>query len=81
MNCDVTMAEINYSSMLRELVDSYFEDRLSRVEYLAQRRTLLDRIDREFNGDDETNGWPESDTTQPQDPTNPGPTQTNTNLP
>lgn len=73
------MTEINYSAMLRELVDEYFEHRLTRVEYLAQRRGLLDRIDHEFNGDDITSGWPESDTTQPQDLTDPGPSPDDTN--
>ena len=53
--------------MLRHLVDDYFEHRLGRVEYLAQRRSLLDRIDHEFNGDVASNGWPEPDSTQPID--------------
>lgn len=55
------MTEINYSSLLRELVEEYFEHRMSRVEYLAQRRALLDRIDREFNGEGISSGWPEPD--------------------
>lgn len=59
------MTEINYSTLLRELVSDYFEQRLSRVEYLAQRRRILDRIDREFNGEEYSNGWPEPDITQP----------------
>lgn len=60
------MTEINYSELLRELVDNYFDEQISRVEYVAQRRALLDRIDYEFNGDVVTSGWPESDTTQPR---------------
>lgn len=65
------MTEINYSSLLRQLAEDYFEHRLTRVEYLAQRRDILDRIDREFNGEDDTSEWPECDTsldvTQPVD--------------
>lgn len=59
------MTEINYSTLLREVVADYFERRLTRVEYLAQRRGILDRIDHEFNGEDRSNGWPEPDITQP----------------
>lgn len=66
-NRQIVMNEINYSVMLRHLVDDYFEHRLSRVEYIAQRRSLLDRIDYEFNGDLNSNGWPEPDATQPVD--------------
>ncbi len=58
------MTEINYSSLLREIVVDYFEQRLTRVEYLAQRRGLLDRIDHEFNGEDDSTTWPESDITE-----------------
>jgi hypothetical protein len=62
------MSEINYSNLLRQIVTDYLEHRMSRVEYLAQRRGLLDRIDREFNGDDQSSGWPTSDTVnQPAD--------------
>ncbi len=61
------MTDINYSIMLRHLVDDYFDHHLSRVEYLAQRRSLFDRIDHEFNGDVECNGWPEPESSQPQD--------------
>lgn len=60
------MTEINYSELLRQLVDNYFDEQLSRVEYVAQRRALLERIDYEFNGDFHTSGWPESDITQPR---------------
>jgi len=56
------MSEINYSNVLRQMVSDYLEHRISRVEYLAQRRGLLDRVDREFNGDDYPIGWPASDT-------------------
>ncbi|MCR6653214.1 MAG: hypothetical protein NVV73_17745 [Cellvibrionaceae bacterium] len=35
---------------------------MSRVEYLAQRRGLLEQIDREFNGDEQSNGWTPSET-------------------
>lgn len=36
---------------MRQIVTDYLAHRISRVEYVAQRRVLLDRIDREFNGD------------------------------
>jgi hypothetical protein len=55
------MSETNYSNLLRQLVADYLDHRVSRVEYLAQRRGLLDCIDREFNGDDCPNGWPTPD--------------------
>ena len=57
------MTEINYSVMLRHLVEDYFDQRLTRIEYVAQRRSLLDRIDHEFNGEvnSKSKGWPESD--------------------
>lgn len=58
------MTEINYSSLLREIVVDYFEHRISRVEYLAQRRGVLDRVDHEFNGEDETTYWPQPDITE-----------------
>lgn len=45
------MGEINYSTLLRSLVDQYFDNQMSRVEYLAQRRNLLESIDRDFNGE------------------------------
>lgn len=61
------MTEINYSLLLREIVADYLEERISRVQYLAQRKSLLDRIDHEFNGEDDTSGWPEPDITQPVD--------------
>lgn len=47
--------------MLRHLVEDYFDQRLTRIEYVAQRRSLLDRIDHEFNGEVDSKGWPESD--------------------
>jgi hypothetical protein len=56
------MSELNYSTQLRELVTDYLDHRVSRVEYLASRRVLLDRIDREFNGEENPSGWSASDT-------------------
>jgi|GEM_PF-2403579 hypothetical protein len=62
------MSETNYSNLLRQIVTGYLEHRISRVEYLAQRRDLLEQIDREFNGDDQPNGWTTSETVnQPAD--------------
>ncbi len=55
------MTEINYSALVRELLDDYFERRLSRYEYLARRRALMDRIDREFNGDTVAQHWFDDD--------------------
>ena len=54
------MDTINYSALLRALVDRHFDNRIGRVEYAAQRRCLLERIDREFNG-----GAPASAVTRP----------------
>ena len=62
------MTEINYSALLRELVDDYLAQHLSRIEYVTQRRDILDRIDFEFNGELTTNGRSELDITQPQRP-------------
>ncbi len=45
------MTEVNYSALVRELLNEYFEHRITRVEYLTRRRSLMDQIDREFNGD------------------------------
>lgn len=59
------MTEINYSTLLREVVADYFEQRLTRTEYVALRHQILNRIDREFNGEDENDGEEESDITQP----------------
>jgi hypothetical protein len=61
------MTEINYSMLLREIIVDYFDQRISRVEYLAERRSILDRVDHEFNGAKDTSGWPEPDVTQPAD--------------
>lgn len=59
------MTHINYSSLLREIAVDYFEHRLTRVEYLTQRKGVLDRIDHEFNGkEDDSTTWPESDITE-----------------
>lgn len=55
------MTEINYSALVRELLDDYFEHRVSRFEFLAKRRALMDRIDREFNGDSAAQQWFEND--------------------
>lgn len=63
------MTDMNYSALLHQLVADYFDQRISRVEYLALRRSLLDRIDHEFNGELTTNGWPEPESSQPLDTT------------
>ncbi|MBC6906054.1 hypothetical protein DWB84_11350 [Saccharophagus sp. K07] len=59
------MSEINYSDLMRQIVADYLDHRMSRVEYVAQRRSLLDHIDREFNGADPSFSGPESDTVVP----------------
>lgn len=61
------MTEINYSLLLRKVVADYLEERISRVEYLAQRHSVLDRIDHEFNGEEDPSGSPELDATEPTD--------------
>jgi len=44
------MSDLSYSSMLRNLSSDYYYHRISREEYRAQRREILDKIDEEFNG-------------------------------
>jgi len=44
------MSDLSYSSMLRNLSSDYYYRRISREEYRAQRREILDKIDEEFNG-------------------------------
>lgn len=56
------MSELNYSNLLRQLVTDYLDHRVSRVEYVASRRDLLDQIDRDFNGEESPRGWSASDT-------------------
>jgi len=56
------MPELNYSNLLRQLVTDYLDHRMSRVEYLASRRDLLDQMDRDFNGEESPRGWSASDT-------------------
>ena len=51
------MTDINYSALLRELVNDYFDQRIDRVEYFTQRRDILDRIDLDFNGEQASAGW------------------------
>lgn len=73
------MTEINYSTMLRRLVNDYFDQRVDRVEYFTQRRDILDRIDRDFNGEGGSSRslgvkeLQDGDVTQPQDITRPNP--------
>ena len=44
------MSDLSYSAMLRNLAADYYYQRLSRDDYRAQRRQLLQKIDEEFNG-------------------------------
>lgn len=44
------MSEKSYSQMLRNLANEYYEDHIGFEEYRAQRKTIIDRIDEEFNG-------------------------------
>jgi len=54
--------EQSFSTALRNLAWEYYNHRLEFQDYRAQRRRMLDEIDREYNGaDDQTNtGDPES---------------------
>ena len=70
------MSETNYSNLVRQLVADYLDQRLGRVEYLAQRRGLLDRMDRDFNGDESTSGWHASDTARFPSHNDPSPDDT-----
>ncbi len=44
------MSDINLSSVLRNLSDNYYNQILSRGEYLQERKKILDKIDEEYNG-------------------------------
>lgn len=70
------MSETNYSNLVRQLVADYLDQRLGRVEYLAQRRGLLDRMDRDFNGDESPSGWHASDTARFPSRSGPSPDDT-----
>lgn len=61
-----------YCAQLRNLVSAYLAEGISRVEYLARRRELLDCIDRKCNRPCSEQDWtqesPDSDTTRPVHP-------------
>ncbi len=44
------MSEASYSLMLRNLSSDYYHHHINVDEYRAQRKKILDKIDREFNG-------------------------------
>ncbi len=44
------MSELSYSAMLRELSKNYYQHHIGFDEYRAQRKSVLDKIDEEFNG-------------------------------
>ena len=44
------MTDFIYSDAIRELADDYYNQRLTLEEYREQRKTLLDKIDEEYNG-------------------------------
>jgi len=46
----VIMSEENFSVILRNLADDYFNDRIPFNEYRSKRKIILDKIDEEFNG-------------------------------
>lgn len=44
------MSDISYSDKLRNLSRQYYQNQISFDEYRLQRKSVLDRIDEEFNG-------------------------------
>ena len=44
------MSDLSYSAMLRELSKDYYQNHLGFEEYRSQRKTILIKIDEEFNG-------------------------------
>lgn len=46
------MSEASYALMLRNLSSDYYHHHISMDEYRVQRKKILDKIDREFNGRD-----------------------------
>ncbi len=44
------MSDISYSKALRNLSKDYYQNHLGFEDYRAQRKTVLDMIDEEFNG-------------------------------
>ena len=44
------MSESSYSTMLRNLCKEYSQKHIGFEEYRAQRKIILDKIDKEFNG-------------------------------
>lgn len=44
------MSDSSYSEILRDLSRSYYNRSLSREDYRARRRQILDAIDQQYNG-------------------------------
>jgi hypothetical protein len=43
---------IEYSALIRNLARHYYDGKISMGEYRAQRREIIDRMEREYNGFD-----------------------------
>ena len=44
------MSDLSYSAMLRDLSKNYYQNHIGFEDYRAQRKSVLDKIDEEFNG-------------------------------
>ncbi len=53
------MNDLSFSSMLRTLSEDYYNRKLSLEEYRTQRKSILSKIDAEFNGIKPDAGEPE----------------------
>lgn len=47
------MSEENFSLMLRNLSDDYYNNRIAFEEYRSRRKIILDKIDEEYNGSEQ----------------------------
>ena len=45
------MSDTNYSVILHDLSNRYYQNKISFEDYRAQRKMILDKIDEEFNGE------------------------------
>lgn len=59
------MSEASYSLMLRNLSSDYYHNHIGFDEYRAQRKIILDKIDKELNGRDPAETEGEDDQSSP----------------
>ena len=49
------MSDLSYSALIRDLSKHYYYRQIARQDYRHQRRELLERIDEEYNGRNNSN--------------------------